>query len=245
MVHKLAIAAVIGLSTCAICMGAAAAIGGREFGKTFDGMDFSMFGDRPRCETVAGATATSRDLDWDGSDSISLSVPGTSRYSPSNDRKVHITGDPQAISHIRVRDGHIEMNCKGNWRFGDSDIAITLPGGTFKKFGIAGSGRMELQDLDQEKLKVSIAGSGNIKASGRVGETEIHIAGSGDADLGAVASRDATIRIAGSGNTDVAPTDRADIHIAGSGDVNLHTNPKRLETHIAGSGRIHNVGAGG
>lgn len=245
MVHKLAIAAVIGLSTCAVCMGAAAAIGGNEFGKNFDGMDFSMFGDKPRCEAVAGATATSRDLDWDSSDSISLSVPGTSRYSPANDRKVHITGDPQALAHIRVRDGHIEMNCNGHWRFGDSDIATTLPGGEFKKFGIAGSGRLTLDNLNQEKLKVSIAGSGNIKANGKVGETEIHIAGSGDADLGQVATRETTVRIAGSGNTDIAPTEGADIHIAGSGDVNLHTNPKRLETHIAGSGRIHNVGAGG
>jgi hypothetical protein len=245
MVHKLAIAAVIGLSTCAVCMGAAAAIGGQEIGKTFDGMDFSMFGDKPRCEAVAGATATSRDLDWDGSDSISLSVPGTSRYSPTNDKKVHITGDPQALAHIRVRDGHIEMNCNGHWRFSDSDIAITLPGGEFKKFGIAGSGRLTLDNLNQEKLKVSIAGSGNIKANGKVGEAEIHIAGSGDADLGQVATREATVRIAGSGNTDIAPTEGADIHIAGSGDVNLHTNPKRLETHIAGSGRIHNVGTGG
>jgi len=55
----------------------------------------------------------------------------------------------------------------------------------------------------------------------------------------------ATVHIAGSGNTDIAPSDEADIHIAGSGDVNLHSNPKKLETHIAGSGRIHNIGSGG
>jgi hypothetical protein len=245
MVHKLAIVAVIGLSASAVCLGAAAAIGGQEFGKTFDGMDFSMFGNKPRCEDVAGGTATSRDLDWDGSDSLSLAVSATAQYSPSNDRKLHITGDPQAIAHIRVRDGHIELNCNGRWRFSDTNIAITLPGGEFKKFGIAGSGKLNLQNLDQQKLKVSIAGSGNIKATGKVGETEIHIAGSGDADLGEVVTRETTIRIAGSGDTDVAPTDSADIHIAGSGDVNLHANPKRLETHIAGSGRIHNVQTGG
>jgi hypothetical protein len=245
MVHKLAIAAIIGLSTSAVCLGAAAAIGGQEFGKNFDGMDFSMFGDKPRCETVAGATATSRDLDWDGSDTLSLAVPATAQYSPSNDRKLHITGDPQAIAHIRVRDGHIEMNCNGHWRFNDSDIAITLPGGEFKKFGIAGSGRLTLDNLDQEKLKVSIAGAGNIKANGKVGEANIFIAGSGDANLGQVAMRDAKIHIAGSGNTDIAATESADVRIAGSGDVNLHANPKRLETHIAGSGRIHNVGTGG
>src|SRR5260221_7697447 len=77
--HKLAIVAVIGLTGSAVCMGAAAAIGGNEFGKNFDGIDFSMFGDRPRCETVQGATATSRDLDWDGSDHLGLSVGGHAR----------------------------------------------------------------------------------------------------------------------------------------------------------------------
>lgn len=245
MVHKLAIAAVIGLSASAVCLGAAAAIGGQEFGKTFDGMDFSMFGDKPRCQDIAGATATSRTIAWDGSDAVSISVGGTAQYNPSNDRQVHLSGDPQAIAHIRVRDGHVEMDCNGHWRFGDTGVAITLPGGQFKKFGVAGSGKLNLENLDQERLKVSIAGSGNIKATGKVGETEIHIAGSGDADLGEVAMRETTIRIAGSGNTDVAPTESADVHIAGSGDVNLHANPKRLETHIAGSGRIHNVGTGG
>lgn len=245
MVNKLAITAVVGLSTFAVCIGAAAAIGGHEFGKSFDGMDFSMFGDRPRCTDIAGATATSRDIAWDGSDSVSISVPGTAQYSPSNGAQVHITGDPQTIAHIRLRDGHIEMNCSGHWRFGDGSVAVTLPGRIFKRFGIAGSGKLVLNDLNQERLKVSIAGSGNIKATGKVDETEIHIAGSGDADLGAVAMRDATVHIAGSGDTDVAPTERADIHIAGSGDVNLHSNPRHLETHIAGSGRIHNVGAGG
>ena len=37
MVHKLAIVAVIGLTASAVCMGAAAAIGGKEFGENFDG----------------------------------------------------------------------------------------------------------------------------------------------------------------------------------------------------------------
>jgi hypothetical protein len=94
-------------------------------------------------------------------------------------------------------------------------------------------------------VKVSIAGSGSIKADGKVEHADIHIAGSGDADLGGVKANVATVHIAGSGNTDIAPSDEADIHIAGSGDVNLHSSPKKLETHIAGSGRIHNIASGG
>ena len=53
MVHKLAIVAVIGLTASAVCMGAAAAIGGNQFGRDFDGIDLSMFGDRPRSLAVA------------------------------------------------------------------------------------------------------------------------------------------------------------------------------------------------
>jgi Putative auto-transporter adhesin, head GIN domain len=77
-----------------------------------------------------------------------------------------------------------------------------------------------------------------------VEELRIFIAGPGDVDAGGVASQDVTVKSAGSGNADVAPRDEIDIHIAGSGDVNLHTNPRKVETHIAGSGRIHNVGPG-
>lgn len=245
MVHKLAIVAIIGLTGSAVCMGAAAAIGGNEFGKNLEGMDFSMFGDRPRCETVQGATATSRDLDWDGSDHVGLSVGGHAHYTPGSDDKVHLTGDPQALAHVRVRDGNIEMDCNSGWHNSSSNLEITLPGQAFKRFGIAGSGNLVLQKLNQHELKVSIAGSGSIKADGKVEVTQIHIAGSGDADLGQVASQVSEVHIAGSGNTDIAPTDEADIHIAGSGDVNLHTSPKKLETHIAGSGRIHNITSGG
>jgi hypothetical protein len=242
MVHKLAIIAVIGLSASAVCMGAAAAIGGREFGKSFD---FGMFdGGRPRCDAVRSSDTTSRELNWDGSDHFSLAVPGRGSYTPGSGDKLHVTGDSEQLAHLRVRDGRLEMDCRG-WRGGSEGLTITLPGREFKKFGIAGSGNLVLHNLDQEKLKVSIAGSGSIKADGKVENAEIHIAGSGDADLGKVASKVSEVHIAGSGNTDIAPTDEAEIHIAGSGDVNLHANPKRLNTHIAGSGRIHNRYSGG
>jgi hypothetical protein len=242
--HKLALIAVIGLTGSAVCMGAAASIGGREFGRGWgDGMDFSMFGDRPRCERVQDATATSRELEWDGSDHFGLSVPGHASYTPGTDNKVHVSGDPQMIAHIRVRDGRLEMNCR-NWH-GDSEaLTVILPGQEFKRFSIAGSGNLVLSKLDQMSARFNIAGSGSIKADGKVERADLHIAGSGDIDLSKVTANVATVHIAGSGNTDIAPSDEADIHIAGSGDVNLHTNPKKLETHIAGSGRIRNIPGG-
>jgi hypothetical protein len=231
MVHKLAIVAFSGLVISAVAMGAAAAIGAREFGANFEGMDFSNWGgDRPRCERVAGDTSGrtasngSRTLNWDGSDHVSLNVPATARYVPNGSKQWHISGDPDVVAHVRVRDGRIELNCRGRWS--DDALQITLPGTRMEKFSIAGSGKLELENLDQQDLKVSIAGSG-------------------DVDMGRVASEDVSVRIAGSGNADIAPRGEAKIRIAGSGDVNLHSNPRNVETRIAGSGRIHNVAASG
>lgn len=243
MVHKLAVVAFTGLVVSAVAMGVAAAIGTQEYGKDFHRFDLMMFSDRPRCEKTGDATARNRTLEWDGGDEVSLNVPGRARYTPSGDKQMHVSGDPELVAHVRVRDGHIELDCRSrNW--GDHELEITLPGRRFEKFGIAGSGKLELNDLDQHDIRVSIAGSGSIKARGKVEDVRINIAGSGDADLGEVASEDATVKIAGSGNADIAPRDEAEIHIAGSGDVNLHTTPRNVETHIMGSGRIHNVGSG-
>jgi hypothetical protein len=234
-VNKLVIIAVIGFSTCAVCIGAAAAIGGKSLA---DDLDLSFLGGRPRCETVSGATATSRDIPWDGSNRVILAVRAHTQYSPGSGGALHISGDPQTLAHLQLRDGHVELDCN---RLFVRNLEITLPGQAFDSFTIAGGGQLHLQDLNQDKLKVVIAGSGTIKAEGKVDDIEVHIAGSGDADMGQVISSAAEVHIAGSGDTDVAPRDEADIHIAGSGDVTLHSHPRRVERSIHGSGRIREV----
>ena len=234
---KLAFVALIGLTASAAFIGAAAAIGGKDFAL---GMDM----DRPHCQIVANASATSRDLDWDGSDHLGLAVGGHASYTPGTDNKVHASGDPQVLAHLRVRDGNIEYDCRG-WRQDADDLTIVLPGRQFKRFAIAGSGDLSLHKLNQPALLVNIAGSGDVRADGKVDHAEVHIAGSGDADLGQVTSQVASVHIAGSGDADIAPSQQADIGIFGSGDVNLHTNPKQLETNIKGSGQIHHLVIGG
>ena len=318
MAHKLVIIAVIGLSASAVCMGAAAAIGGNEFGNGFD--DFSLFDGRPRCEAVAGAAAASRDLDWDGSDHLGLAVNGHASYAPGSGNEVHVSGDPQILAHLRVHHGDIEMDCRG-WRDRTKELAMTLPGREFRKFEIAGGGNLILDKLAQSGLKIEIAGSGSVKANGKVDDLKIEVAGSGKADLdqitarqakieiagsgtvkangnvddlkmtiagsgdvdfsqitvrqgkfeiagsgsikakgavdeldisiagsgranfGEVTSRNARVEIGGHGNVDIAPTEEAKIEIGGSGDVYLHSDPKKLDTDIGGSGRIHRLGS--
>ena len=187
--HKLALVALIGLTGSAACIGAAAAIGGRDFA---DNMDFSMFGDRPRCEVVPGATATSREMDWDGSDHVTLSVGGHATYTPGSDNKVHLSGDPQTLAHMQdagrqYRDGLQRLASRQ--RRSDRHPA-----------------RRSVQEIRHCRpvaiwlcrtsisrcSRSSIAGSGSIKADGKVEHADLHIAGSGDINMAEVATQVST-----------------------------------------------------
>jgi hypothetical protein len=241
MVQKLTVIAITGLAASAICMGAAAAIGGGSFG---DGLD-SMFVDRDRdhCERIEGATAMTRDLAWDGSDRVQLVVYSDARYTPGTDDKLHASGDPQVLAHLRIHNGIIDMDCRG-WRDRDM-IKLTLPGREFRKFAIAGRSDLRLDQMNQASVKAEIAGTGTITANGRVDDLDIKMAGIGHADFRKVANRSTRVQMAGIGGADIAPSDSARIEIAGLSTVNLYSNPKELDTRIAGPGRLHKLAPGG
>jgi hypothetical protein len=241
MAHKLTIIAVVGLTASAAFMGAAAAIGGRDFK---DGMgDFSWFDNKPRCEVVSGATAASRDLDWNGGDEVTLALLGQASYSPGSDDRLHATGDPQVLAHLRVRDGKIEMDCRG-WRNRTRDVAVTLPGREFREFTIASGGRLVLDKLNQSRAEITIAGAGNVKANGRIDDLEMTIAGSGDADFSQLAARKAEFGIAGSGTVKAkGSVDALEIGIAGSGHGDFDDMTARTASvEIHGSGTVNAKG---
>jgi hypothetical protein len=123
---------------------------------------------------------------------------------------VHVTGDPQVLAHLHVEDGDIELDCRG-WGSRTEDLEITLPGRTFRKFELAGTGRLTLDKLDQRDLKI-----------------EIEMAGIGHADFGQLKSREARVEIAGIGKADIAPSEEARIEIAGPGRVRNVSDETRL-----------------
>ncbi len=255
MAHKLAVIAVIGLTASAVCMGAAAAIGGKDFG---DGLeDFSWFDGKPSCDAVPGATAAARDLDWDGSDHVGLSLLAPATYTPGSGDKLHVTGDPQMLAHIRVRHGNIEMDCRG-WRSSTEGIAITLPGRNFRKFALNGGGNLTLNGLNQSDVTIAIGGAGKVRGSGKVETVKLAIGGSGNIDLDQITARQAdatiggsgTIRakgaiddikisIGGSGRADfgAVTASRADVRIGGHGDVDIAPS-ERAKIEIGGSGDV-------
>ena len=253
--HKLALVALVGITASAACIGAAAAIGGKDFGSGLE--DFSLFDHRAYCEAVPGATASTRDLDWDGSDHVGLSVFGPATYTPGSGDKLHATGDPQILTHLRIRDGNIELDCRG-WRDRTDNVTLTLPGREFRRFGLNGGGNLTLNSLNQADLSIGIGGAGRVRANGKLESLKLSIGGSGNMDLDQITAREAkaniggsgtirakgaiddlTIGIGGSGRADfgAVTSSRANVRIGGHGDVDIApTDVAKIS--IGGSGDV-------
>jgi len=236
--HKLAFIAITGLVASAACIGAAAAIGGKNFSDGLEG--FALFDGRPHCEAIAGATATSRDMDWNDGDHIGLNLLGRAGYTPGSGDRLHASGDPQILAHLRIRHGTVEMDCRG-WRDRTKDVALTLPGRTFTKFEVIGA-NLTIDKLDQERVSLTIAGSGKIQASGKLSDNvKLTIAGSGEMNLGQISARSGKMEIAGSGTmrADSVAIEDLKMAIAGSGRTEIgQLTSRTVETGIAGSGTM-------
>lgn len=103
---------------------------------------------------------------------------------------------------------------------------------------LPGNSDINLGQIEQEELKVTISGSGSITAEGKVDRLTINIPGSGHARLGKLAARKVSVMMMGSGSATVAPSEELNAQIMGSGDVHLVTRPARTEQSIMGSGHI-------
>jgi len=236
--HRLAIVALIGLTASAAFIGAAAAVGGRDFASGME--DFSLFDSRPQCEAVAGANAAIRDLGWDGSDHVGLAILSPATYTPGGNDKLHATGDPQVLAHLRIRDGNIELDCRG-WRDRTSGVTLTLPGREFRKFALGGGGDLTINNLNQTDVSIDIGGSGKVQANNaKLATMKLAIGGSGEMDLNQITARQAKATIGGSGTIRAkGAIDDIQIGIGGSGHadfgaVTAHT----ADVHIGGHGDV-------
>src|SRR6185437_12589003 len=158
-----------------------------------------------------------RSLPWqDGSDNrAAIAVPANTHYQAGSGDQLVVKGDPAIISHIRVHNGVVDLDCRdGFMHLGrENRIDVTLPGRrTFKKFEMLGTGDMQLNGLSQAEAKVELDGSGTVETEGKVDKLGLEIDGSGT-----VQSRGQTddlhVEVNGSGKVQLAELTAKDAHV--------------------------------
>ena len=107
------------------------------------------------------------------------------------------------------------------------------------KISNAGSGNVRMS-ADTEELSVTIAGSGNVTLEGITDELDAKILGSGNIRARALNGVEASVRILGSGDTDLGTFKEVSGSILGSGDITC-VEGASLKISAMGSGSIKQV----
>jgi hypothetical protein len=191
-------------------------------------------------EKPAVQTADRLEWAWDGGDRVGIAVPATVHYQAGGTPRVIVKGPADLLARVRFDHGELGLaRSPFDWNWDGEKLDVTLTGMTLRRVGLAGRVDMDMGQIRQDKLAVSVAGRGTVTAEGHADDLAIKIAGSGEYHLGKLTAGTMRVSIAGSGQIEAGSADHADVNITGSGDVHFaSTMPKDIQTSIMGSGTV-------
>jgi hypothetical protein len=193
-----------------------------------------------------------RTFAWTGKDELIIDLPVDVVFVQGAQAKIVASGPKDYIDRLRVDGGRITIedsdgvdhdrltiDSHGLRVESDSDrVKITVIAPDVTKFDIRGSGDLDIRKYDHPTFAVSVSGSGDVDANGRVQTVAVDNSGSGYVNLTDLKAKDAVFGVSGSGGGALFATEKVKLDISGSGDVELRTEPKSISSEISGSGEV-------
>lgn len=232
MIKKLLIVAVSGVMLALISIGAAVAIGGPDLRGAFRDGHFVWDSQRHAGPVVK------KEFAFDASRPLEIALPLDMHFTRGNKVSMIVEGSKEAIDDLVYENGELKLR-GAHRRVGGIKVTITAP--ELPPLDISGPANIEIEDLRQSDFKLSMAGAGNVEASGKVDRLEVDASGAGNIDLTDLEATDAEIAIAGLGNADISASGKVEAAIAGAGNVTLHRKPRELDSDIAGLGNVEHA----
>ena len=152
---------------------------------------------------------------------------------------LEVTADDNLVALFtsEVKDGTLYLSAaKGKSMSGKRPLfKVTVS--DLRQLGVSGSGSVDATGLDGDALAMSVAGSGEITAAGRISDVTISISGSGTCNAAGLKAKRAKVAVRGSGELTVNASDELDAQVSGSGTI-LYVGSPKLTSNISGSGSI-------
>jgi hypothetical protein len=171
---------------------------------------------------------------------VSLSAPVDVHVTQGPAASLVLEGDAEALARIEtvVESGRLKIRTRprDHWSW-NRKVTARLTAPRIEALAIAGSGDITAPALSGQFLRVSIAGSGDVRLGGKVDGFTASIAGSGDIRAGELEANDVKVSIAGSGDATVRAVNALAVNVSGSGDVRYFGEPT-VRQSIAGSGSV-------
>ena len=196
---------------------------------------------------------------------LSLGISAELVLSQDNKTSLVIEGDPSTIEHIEteISGGRLKIKYdKWSWKNykkvviylstpSIEGIAVSGSGHIVAKtsiesgdmnLAVSGSGKIQIKDLQADKISAKISGSGDIYvASTKMSQAlSCSISGSGDIDATGLEAGSVTVRISGSGGARVYASENLEASVSGSGDVYYKGNPQ-VNARVSGSGKVRTI----
>ena len=176
---------------------------------------------------------------------IGLAAPIDVQVVQGDTHSLVLEGDPEVLARIEtvVQNGRLKIRTvKGqqNWNTHRKTTA-RVTARRIDALTIAGAGDITAPTITGEALKVSIAGSGDVRVGGKVEGLTASIAGSGDIRASELEAQNVKVTIAGSGDVTVRARAALSVNVSGSGDVRYYGDPT-VEKKIMGSGSVRRAG---
>lgn len=154
--------------------------------------------------------------------------------------RVVVSGDDNIIDHVltEVDGSTLEVRMEnGSYRM-KKPLVVTVYTPSLEALTIRGSGDAFLSGLDENELRLSVMGSGDVEAEGSVERLVARVKGSGDMSLRDLRARHADVSVMGSGDISLYASDSLDASVKGSGDISYWGNPTERSISEMGSGDI-------
>lgn len=160
-------------------------------------------------------------------------VIGQSKFKANNlDLKVSGSG---SLSLEADASGDVEADVSGS---GNMDLRGQF--GSVES-DVSGSGKIRITATIDADADFSISGSGRIEAAGNADAVKANISGSGRVLAADLKTNRCNVRISGSGDVEINVVEELDANISGSGSVSYRGNPRKVNSHSAGSGKVRKM----
>ena len=216
--------------------------------------------------TIKGSgNVVTEERDVSGFDSVALSGFGEVIITQGDEESLTVETDDNLMQYIetQVRGGTLELG------FTDDDILLRPSKSIIFRLSVidltaldsSGAGKFEIDELDAERLEVTlsgagdiridsltatdlvvtVSGAGNIEVAGQVKTQQFNLNALGNYNASDLESQAATVRISGAGSASIWVHDTLDVVISGAGNVEYFGSPD-VTQDISGVGSVKSRG---
>jgi hypothetical protein len=172
---------------------------------------------------------------------------GTLYISMGDRESLEIEAEDNIMPHItaEVRGDRLELSFDSDrWENlirPTKPIRYFLTVTSLEEVNLSGLGDVQIEDIESDRLVLTLSGAGRVTTSGEVNELEINVTGAGSYDGADLKSERIDVNLSGAGSATVWATEFLDVNISGLGNVRYYGEPEIRET-VTGLGSLEGLG---